>query len=70
MDLALEGVHVLVTGTLLFQVRPSKSTAKCYIYPGASGGIGLETVRLFLGRLPRYRSDMTQERAINSNFEK
>jgi hypothetical protein len=50
MDLALEGVHVLVTGsTLLF--RLSKSI-KCNIYlPGASGGIGLETVRLFLGRL-------------------
>ena len=52
MDLALEGVHVLVTGTLLF--LPSKSTtiSKCNIYSlGASGGIGLETVRLFLGRL-------------------
>jgi hypothetical protein len=48
MDLALEGVHVLVTGTTLF-FRPSKSI-KCNTYlPGASGGIGLETVRLFLG---------------------
>lgn len=52
MDLALEGVHVLVTGTLLyFKTWVNATQLDAQNFAGASGGIGLETVRLFVGQL-------------------
>lgn len=53
MDLALEGVHVLVTGTAVSSLQ---NPLNAIVYSGASGGIGLETVRLFLGPFPCQRA--------------
>lgn len=46
MDLGLEGVHVLITGRFLMDVFTT-SADKVYVI-GSSGGIGIETARLFL----------------------
>jgi hypothetical protein len=48
MDLGLKDVHVLITGqSILFRYFIALSVM--LVSKGASGGIGLETTKLFLG---------------------
>ena len=52
MDLDLAGVHVLVTGMLAFELI--LCTVHAHGLKGANGGIGLETVKVFLGNWTRF----------------